>query len=430
MNKEYVLQRITSKIEEYKNTEHYSLLINSLGQRNISLSDEAMFNLLAFSADTFWDEERDKKYIGTDYEGTFWNRLSVFFLENPFLFSIAEIAELKNSVKFLVFVKEKWLPIVKSIFSKYPIRYELSEVTGADASLSAFTFYQTYNSYDEWETEEHTRSSVAQRIQYEIQEINGITADLFSLYLTPDYRASFAILSPGSVLDLFTGKDRDSNSYIRTDLQQLFRSSWEANIARILNYKGISWEYEKKMFTMEDNTMYLPDFFLEDDIILEVKGYWDADSRKKVTTFQKENPNIRLMILDADMYFTLGHIFKQFIPEWENEEAWKSYSETIPLVGMKFCASSATINALEIGDTVLFKREPDNKYDKYAILATTEQGTPIGHVGSDWSFIYASKMDIGMEYVATIKEKSAKVIKVKICRKNTDKEIIYDFFAL
>ena len=209
MNLEMSQSWVLRKIEHYKETGHYSRLIEALKKSNYTLSDDAMFKVLSFSADIYQDVERDSKYIGTKYEGTFWNRLSPFFMENPFLFSISEIAELTNSIKFLIFVKPKWFPIAKNIVDKYQINYRVYEASGAGRTLMAFSFFQAYKSYDDWNNVKNARMSTAQKIQHDIQRVNGITADLFSLWLPPNYRASFAILSPGSVLELFTGEDRD-----------------------------------------------------------------------------------------------------------------------------------------------------------------------------------------------------------------------------
>lgn len=64
-----------------------------------------------------------------------------------------------------------------------------------------------------------------------------------------------------------------SNAYSRTksgkrkDLDnQFFRSAWEANVARILNYLKIEWRYEYKRFIFDKNDIgidsYQPDFYL------------------------------------------------------------------------------------------------------------------------------------------------------------------------
>ncbi|MDO4197080.1 MAG: hypothetical protein Q4D33_13150 [Prevotellaceae bacterium] len=87
-------------------------------------------------------------------------------------------------------------------------------------------------------------------------------------------------------------------------MNQLFRSAWEANVARLLSAKGIVWTYEKALLQL-NGINYLPDFTLENSVILEVKGRWDADSLKKVLAFHKECPQYKLLIIDADLYFDL-----------------------------------------------------------------------------------------------------------------------------
>jgi hypothetical protein len=213
----------------------------------------------------------------------------------------------------------------------------------------------------------------------------------------------------------------------RSDIKTVLRSSWEANVGRTLDYLGVIWGYEREFFELSNDLTYLPDFFIGSNTILEVKGFWDADSRKKVSTFQKEYPEWKLLILDADMYFTLRRKYKDIVPNWEDDGEKSVISEIIPIVGMRHCASTDTVKSLLIGDTVLFKREPDNEYDHNAIKATTIHGESIGYVGSDWTFIYASKMDIGMKYSATVVEKAANTIEVRIVRTNADEVIIFDF---
>ena len=75
-----------------------------------------------------------------------------------------------------------------------------------------------------------------------------------------------------------------------------------------------------------------------------------------------------------------------------------------------------------------FKREPNNEFDRNAILVITEDGSPIGHLSGDWAAVYAPKMDCGMEYTATIFDVQPKVITAKMWRSNPDKEAFYECF--
>ncbi len=70
-----------------------------------------------------------------------------------------------------------------------------------------------------------------------------------------------------------------SKEGFRKDLGMEFRSSWEASIARVLNYKSISWDNETEIFDLVlsktrvkiDLTRYIPNFILKNGLIIEIK---------------------------------------------------------------------------------------------------------------------------------------------------------------
>ena len=110
----------------------------------------------------------------------------------------------------------------------------------------------------------------------------------------------------------------------RKDLNQYFRSSWEANIARILNYLHIEWKYEYKRFHFLEETeeilSYQPDFYLPKyNKWIEVKGWMDDKSKKRLELFKKyyftEYSN--LILIDEEMYRSLSKQYSQIISEWE-----------------------------------------------------------------------------------------------------------------
>ncbi len=78
----------------------------------------------------------------------------------------------------------------------------------------------------------------------------------------------------------------------------MFRSSWEVIIAKWLDKNKYVWKYEPKRFYFKDCT-YLPDFYVEElDSYIEVKGWWDEISIKKIKLFQKYHPDKKLIIID------------------------------------------------------------------------------------------------------------------------------------
>lgn len=216
------------------------------------------------------------------------------------------------------------------------------------------------------------------------------------------------------------------NEY-RLDLRRKVRSSWEANVTRILNALNVPYEYERESYQVGED-FYLPDFFLANNTILEVKGFWDNESRKKIVGLQKEHPEFKILPVDSDMYESLKNKFANNVSNWEECGTHKPTAEKVAIVGMKFCADKVTISRLSKGHSLTFKREPDNQFDRNAILVQTEDGKPIGHLSGDWAAVYAPKMDCGMKYSATVFDIQPKVIIAKMWRTNTEEEVLYDCF--
>jgi hypothetical protein len=106
---------------------------------------------------------------------------------------------------------------------------------------------------------------------------------------------------------------------IRQDLNHFFRSKWEANIARLCNYLGVTWEYEPRRF-MFDHSSYLPDFYLpECHFWIEVKGRLTDNARLRLAEMSKYYPNERVWLVDKYIYALLRKSYSSLIPNWEKE---------------------------------------------------------------------------------------------------------------
>lgn len=72
-------------------------------------------------------------------------------------------------------------------------------------------------------------------------------------------------------------------------LQVPFRSNWEIELAEMMEDLEIKWEYEPERFYFRgEGESYLPDFFLpEYNVWIEVKGYMDKRSLRRVKLFKK-----------------------------------------------------------------------------------------------------------------------------------------------
>lgn len=116
----------------------------------------------------------------------------------------------------------------------------------------------------------------------------------------------------------------------RKDLDnKYFRSSWEANYARYLNFLIrldviTKWEYESETFEFpikKGSKFYTPDFKLtySNGVIEyhEIKGYMDQKSYTKIRRMEKYYPNISLILIDGKQYRKLKKEFGRSILNWE-----------------------------------------------------------------------------------------------------------------
>ena len=123
-----------------------------------------------------------------------------------------------------------------------------------------------------------------------------------------------------------------SKSGKRPDLNdQFFRSTWEANYARYLNYLVkfgtiYKWEYEPDTFVFDEvkrgTRSYMPDFKIWDDeysepYYVEVKGWMDSKSKTKLKRMAKYFPNVRVDLFVKKDYVELTNMISPFIIGWE-----------------------------------------------------------------------------------------------------------------
>ena len=116
----------------------------------------------------------------------------------------------------------------------------------------------------------------------------------------------------------------------RPDLDnRYFRSTWEANYARYLNWLKAqgqieSWSYEAKVFTFpvkRGTTEYRPDFLVTESdgtqTWHETKGYLDAKSKTQLKRMAKYYPEEKIVLVDSKVYKDLEKMFSRVIENWE-----------------------------------------------------------------------------------------------------------------
>jgi hypothetical protein len=116
----------------------------------------------------------------------------------------------------------------------------------------------------------------------------------------------------------------------RSDLDgRYFRSAWEANYCRYLNWlvdqwEIIGWEYEVDTFVFHGETRgaitYRPDFKVTERdgsvVYHEVKGWMDGPSKTRLARMAKHYPDVKVIVIGEDEYRAIAK-WKGLIPEWE-----------------------------------------------------------------------------------------------------------------
>jgi hypothetical protein len=78
-----------------------------------------------------------------------------------------------------------------------------------------------------------------------------------------------------------------------------YRSKLEQDVAKRLSFAGVPFDYESKKITykVEEERKYTPDFILGNGVVLEVKGYFRAEDRKKLLLIKEQNPDLDLRLV-------------------------------------------------------------------------------------------------------------------------------------
>jgi hypothetical protein len=114
------------------------------------------------------------------------------------------------------------------------------------------------------------------------------------------------------------------------DFRKYYRSAWEANYARYLQWlkekkQILDWAHEPETFWFEGIKRgclsYLPDFRVTEIngnvSYHEVKGWMDARSKTTIRRMKKYHPNVRLIVVDAPKYKLLASQISMLIDGWE-----------------------------------------------------------------------------------------------------------------
>ena len=111
-----------------------------------------------------------------------------------------------------------------------------------------------------------------------------------------------------------------------------FRSGLEEKVADLLKELGVKYEYESTKVPYVIQHTYTPDFILPSGVMLECKGYWDSDDRRKIKAVKTLNPDLDLRMVFQAPFNKISKRSKTTYAQWCDRLSipWTSF-HNIPL---------------------------------------------------------------------------------------------------
>ena len=109
-----------------------------------------------------------------------------------------------------------------------------------------------------------------------------------------------------------------------------YRSGFEAKLAHQLKRGGVSFQYESIKLEYTKTATYTPDFILPNGIIIEAKGLWTVEDRKKHLLIREQHPHldIRLVFMNASNKIRKGS--DTTYAHWCDKKGIKYANQSIP----------------------------------------------------------------------------------------------------
>jgi hypothetical protein len=111
-----------------------------------------------------------------------------------------------------------------------------------------------------------------------------------------------------------------------------YRSRLEEKLARWFELNGHQFEYETLTLNYTLSAVYTPDFILPNGVILEAKGYFKPEDRRKMLAVKKQHPHLDIRLVFQQPYNTLTKKSATTYAKWaeKNGFLWAA-SHDIPL---------------------------------------------------------------------------------------------------
>lgn len=111
-----------------------------------------------------------------------------------------------------------------------------------------------------------------------------------------------------------------------------YRSGLESKVSNQLREAGVGFEYEsfKVEYQVNETRRYTPDFRLPNGIIVETKGRFLVDDRKKHLLIQKQRPDLDIRFVFSNSNAKLNKGAKSTYADWCKKNGFQFADKWIP----------------------------------------------------------------------------------------------------
>ncbi len=123
--------------------------------------------------------------------------------------------------------------------------------------------------------------------------------------------------------------------YSLAALEAGFRSGLELSIQNQLKYFGIIAGYETRTITFVHHRRYVADFELPNGILIEGKGRFDIEDRKKHLLIKEQHPELDIRFVFSNSKQTLNKGSKTTYADWCRKHGFLFADKIIPAEWLK-----------------------------------------------------------------------------------------------
>ena len=119
----------------------------------------------------------------------------------------------------------------------------------------------------------------------------------------------------------------------RKKLTSNYRSGLEENVINNLKQRNVSFSYEQRVvcyFKPATKHNYTPDIELENGILIEIKGFFKREDRKKHLLVKEQNPNLDIRFIFGNSKNKIYKGSQTSYADWCNKNGFQYADKIIP----------------------------------------------------------------------------------------------------